>query len=86
MVKIFQHKGVVDSTVVNTTIIKSILNIVAFENLHLQQLDVNRAFILDDNLEHDIHKTQPKIYRTFGKKNLVKKNKTLYGMNQIFNR
>lgn len=41
------------------TIISSILNELAFDNPYLEQLDVNRIDLLDDNLEGDTWKAQP---------------------------
>ena len=55
----FQHREGIDfneifSHVVKHTTIRSVLSIVATENLHLEELDVKTAFLHGD-LEEDIY-------------------------------
>ena len=73
-----------NSLVVKMTTIISLLNVVAFDNLHLEQLDVNRTDLLDDNLEGDIQKTQLESDLTAGKKKSFKKKESFYGMKKTF--
>jgi len=69
------------SPVVKLTIIRSVLSIVAAEDLHLEQLDVKTAFLHSD-LEN-IYMTQPHGYIMPGKEQLVCKLKNChYGLKQ----
>jgi len=73
-VKGFQHREGIDFTdifshVVKLTTIRSVLNIVAAEDLHLKQLDFKLAFLYCD-LE-DIYIMQPQGYIILGKEHLV---------------
>ncbi|XXG79495.1 hypothetical protein AAC387_Pa09g0546 [Persea americana] len=71
----FQQKAGIDyselfSPVVKLNTIRSVLSIVAVENLHLEQLDVKTAFLHGD-LEEDIYMHQPQGYAVPGKKEMV---------------
>ncbi|CAM8877698.1 unnamed protein product [Rhodiola kirilowii] len=62
--------------------IRSILGLVAKENLHLQQMDVNIAFHHGD-LDEKIYMKQPEGFEVKGKEKLVcKLKKSLYGLKQ----
>ena len=62
--------------------IRLVLGMVAAENLHLEQLDVKRAFLHGD-LEEDIYMIQLEEFIVQGQKNLVcKLRKSLYGLKQ----
>ena len=64
------------------TSIRTILSLVAVENLHLEQLDVKNAFLHGD-LEEEIYMQQPQGYEVKGKENLVcMLKKILYGLKQ----
>ena len=64
------------------TSIKTILSLVAAEDLHLEQLDVKTTF-LHGYLEEDIYMQQPEGYKLKGKEKLVcKLKKSLYGLKQ----
>jgi hypothetical protein len=81
-----QKKGIyfdeIFSPVFKMTSIRTILSLVAVEDLHLQQLDVKRDFIHGD-LEEEIYMHQPQWYEVKGNDNLVcKLNKRLYGLKQ----
>ena len=81
-----QKKGIdyndIFSLVVKMTTIITMLSIMAAEELHLEQLDVNTTFLLGD-LEEDIYMVQPEGFQFAGKENLVcKLIKCLYGLNQ----
>lgn len=54
----------------------------AYEELHLEWLDVNKAFFINDNMEDDTCKAQPESALTVGKKNQAKTKKSVYGMKQ----
>ena len=83
----FQQKEGVDYTeifapVVKLNTIRSLLSIVAIEDLHLEQLDVKTAFFHGD-LDEEIYMYQPKGFLERGKKNIVcKLKKSLYGLKQ----
>ena len=87
MIKGFAQKKDVDfyeifSHVVKITSIRTILSLVAIENLHLEQMDVKIAFLHGD-LEEDVYMAQPKGYEQPGREQLVcKLNKALYGLKQ----
>jgi ATP-binding cassette subfamily B (MDR/TAP) protein 1 len=87
VVKGFEQKQGIDYTeifspVVKISTIRCVLNIVAVENLHLEQLDVKTAFLHGD-LEEDIYMHQPEGYVVKGKENQVcKLRKSLYGLKQ----
>jgi len=67
---------------VKLIMIRSILSIVAAENLHLEQLDVKTAF-LQGNLEEDIFMMQPQGYIMLIKEQLVcKLKKSHYDLKQ----
>ena len=81
-----QKKGIdfdeIFSLVVKMTSIKTILSIVAVEDLHLEQLDVKTTF-LHGNLEEEIYMQQPQGYEVKGKEKLVcRLKKSLYGLKQ----
>jgi len=86
-VKGFQQREDIDFNeiffhVVKLTIIRSVLSIVAAEDLHLEQLDVKIAF-LHDELE-DIYMLQPQGYIVSVKEQLVcKLKKSLYNLKQV---
>ena len=70
------------SPVVKKTSIRTILSLVAVEDLHLEQLDVKIAFLHRD-LEEEIYMQQPQGYEVKGKENLVcRLKKSLYGLKQ----
>jgi hypothetical protein len=63
---------------VKMTSIRTILSLVAVEDLHLEQLDLKTSFLHRD-LEEDIYMQQPQGYEVKGKENLVcRLNKSLY--------
>jgi hypothetical protein len=81
-----QKKGIdfdeIFSPVVKITSIRTILSLVAVEDLHLEQLDVKTTFLHGD-LEEEIYMQQPYGYEVKGKENLVcRLNKSLYGLKQ----
>jgi hypothetical protein len=68
--------------VVKMTSIRTILSLVAVEDLHLEQLDVKITFLHGD-LEEEIYMQQPHGYEVKGKENLVcRLKKSLYGLKQ----
>ena len=70
------------SPVVKMSTIRLVLEMVAVENLHLEQLDVKMAFLYGD-LEEDIYMIQPERFIVQGQENLVYKlRKRLYGLKQ----
>ena len=87
VVKGFQQKEGIDYTdifspVVKLTTIRSVLSIVAAEDLHLEQLDVKTAFLHGD-LDEEIYIQQPEGFSVKGKEKLVcKLQKSLYGLKQ----
>ena len=81
-----QNKGIdfdeIFSPFVKMTSIKTILSLVAMEDLHLEQLDVKTTF-LHGYLEEEIYMEQPKGYEVKGKEKLVcRLKKSLYGLKQ----
>ena len=86
MVKGFAQKKGIDfdeifSPVVKMTSIRTILSLVAVEDLHLEQLDVKITFLHGD-LEEEIY-MQPQGYKIKGKEKLVcRLKKSLYGLKQ----
>jgi hypothetical protein len=81
-----QKKGIdfdeIFSPVVKMTSIRTILSLVAVEDLHLEQLDVKTTFFHGD-LEEEIYMQQPQGYEVKGKENLVcRLKKILYGLKQ----
>lgn len=79
-----QKKGIyfdeIFSPVVKMTSIRTILSLVAAEDMHLEQLDVETAFLHGD-LEEEIYMQQPQGYEVKGKEKLVcKLKKILYGL------
>lgn len=83
----FQQKEGIDYTdifspVVKLTTIRTVLSIIAAEDLHLEQLDVKTAFLHGD-LEEEIYMQQPEGFSVEGKEKLVcKLKKSLYGLKQ----
>jgi hypothetical protein len=70
------------SLVVKMNSIRTILSLVAVEDLHLEQLDVKTTFLHGD-LEEDIYMQHPQWFEVKGKGNLVcKLKKSLYGLKQ----
>ncbi|KAH9316784.1 hypothetical protein KI387_044022 [Taxus chinensis] len=64
------------------TSIRTVLGIVAAENLHLEQLDVKTTFLHGD-LEEELYMQQPEGYEVKGKEEMVcKLKKSLYGLKQ----
>ncbi|CAM8899657.1 unnamed protein product [Rhodiola kirilowii] len=62
--------------------IRTVLGLVAKENLHLQQMDVKTAFLHGD-LDEEIYMKQPEGFEVKGKEKLVcKLKKSLYGLKQ----
>lgn len=87
VVKGFQQKEGIDYTeifapVVKLNTIRSVLSIVASENLYLEQLDVKTAFLHGD-LNEEIYMHQPEGFSEKGKENMVcRLKKSLYGLKQ----
>ena len=76
------HFDEIFSLVVKMTSIRTILSVVALEDLRLEQLDVKTTFIHGD-LEEEIYMQQPQGYEVKGKDNLVYRlKKSLYGLKQ----
>ena len=70
------------SSVVKLTAIRSVLCIVAIDDLHLEQLDAKIIFLHDD-LEEDIYMMQPRRYIMLDKEHLIcKLRKKFYGLKQ----
>ncbi|KAH9299654.1 hypothetical protein KI387_031336, partial [Taxus chinensis] len=64
------------------TSIRTVLGIVAAEDLHLEQLDVKTAFLHGD-LEEELYMQQPEGYEFKGKEEMVHKlKKSLYRLKQ----
>ena len=62
--------------------IRLVLEMVAVENLHLEQLDVKTAFLYGD-LEEDLYMIQPEGFTVQGQENLIcKLRKSLCGLKQ----
>ena len=81
-----QKKGIdfdeIFSPIVKMNSIRTIVSLVAVEDLHLEQLDVKTTFLHGD-LEEEIYMQQPQGYEVKGKENLVcRLKKTLYGLKQ----
>ena len=81
-----QKKGIdfdeIFSPVVNMNSIRTILSLVAAEDLHLEELDVKTTFLHGD-LEEEIYMQQPEGYEVKGKEKLVcRLKKSLYGLKQ----
>ena len=87
VVKGFSHKKGIDfdeifSLVVKMTSIRTVLSIVATEDLHLEQLDVKTTFLHGD-LDEEIYMAQPRGFEVKGKEYLVcRLKKSLYGLKQ----
>ena len=66
--------------VVKMTSIRTILSLVAVEDLHLEQVDVKKTFLHRD-LEEEIYMQHPQGYEVKGKDNLdCRLKKSLYGL------
>jgi hypothetical protein len=80
-----QNKGIyfdeIFYPVVKMTSIGTMLNIVAVEHLHLEQLHVRTTFLHGD-LEEEIYMQQPQGYEVKGNGNLCMLKKSLYGLKQ----
>jgi hypothetical protein len=81
-----QKKGIdfdeIFTLVFKMTSIRTILSLVAVEDLHIEQLDVKTTFVHGD-LEEEIYMQQPQGYEVKGKENLVcRLKKSLYGLKQ----
>lgn len=81
-----QKKGIyfneIFSSVVKMTYLRTILSLVAMEDLHLEQLDVKKTFLHGD-LEEEIYMDQPQGYEVKGKEEFVcRLKKILYGLKQ----
>ena len=81
-----QNKGIdfdkIFSPVVKMISIRTILILVAVEDLHMEQLDVRTTFLHGD-LEEEIYMQQPQGYEVKGKENLFcKMKKSLYALKQ----
>ena len=81
-----QNKGIdfdeIFTPVVKMTSVRTILSLVAVEDLHLEQLDVKTTFLHGD-LEEEIYMHQPQGYEVKGKDNLVcRLKKRMYGLKQ----
>ena len=87
VVKGFQQKEGIDyieifSPVVKMSTIRLVLGMVATKNLHLEQLDVKRAFLHGD-WEEDLYMIQTEGFIAQGQENLVcKLKKSFYGLKQ----
>ena len=87
VVKGFQQKEGIDYTdifslVVKLNAIRSVLSIVTVEELHLEQLDVNTAFLYGD-LKEEIYMQQLKGFLVKGKEKLIcRLTKSLYSLKQ----
>lgn len=82
-----QKKGIdfdeIVSLVVKMTSIRTILSLVAVEDMHREQLDVKTTFLHGD-LEEEIYMQQPQGYEVKGKEKLVcRLKKSLYGLNRL---
>ena len=70
------------SPVVKMNSIRTILSLVAVQDLHLEQMDVKTTF-LHGELEEEIYMHQPQGYETKGKEKMVcRLKKSLYGLKQ----
>ena len=70
------------SPVVKMTTLRTVLGLVAIEDMELVQMDVKIAFLHGD-LEEDVYMAQPEGYEQPGREKLVcKLNKALYGLKQ----
>ena len=83
---VFTEKGIdfdeIIYPVVKMTLVRTILSLVATEDLHLEQLDVKTTFLHGD-LEEEIYMQQPQGYEVKGKEKLVcRLKKSLYGLKQ----
>ena len=81
-----QKKGIdfdeIFSPVVKMTSIRTVLSLVATEDLHLEQLVV-KTTLLHGDLDEEIYMAQPWGFEVKGKENLVcKLKKSLYGLKQ----
>ena len=81
-----QKKGIdfdeIFSPIFKMTSIRTILSLVAVEDLHLEQLDVKTTFLHGD-LEEEIYMQQLEGYEVKGKEKLVcRLKKSLYGLKQ----
>eukprot|EP00253_Pinus_taeda_P003148 PITA_03148 len=79
-----QKKGidfdVIFPPIVKMTSIRTILSLVAAEDLHLEQLDVNMS-LLHGDFEEEIYMQQPQVYEVKGKEKLLCRfKKILYGL------
>ena len=87
VVKGFQQKEGIDFTeifspVIKLVTIRTVLGLVAKENLHLQQMDVKTAFLHGD-LDEEIYMRQPEGFEVKGREELVcKLQKSLYRLKQ----
>ena len=77
-----QEKGInfdeIFSPVVKMTSIRTILNLVATEDFHLEKIDVKTTFLHGD-LDEEIYMAQPQGFEVKGKEKLVcKLKKSLY--------
>ncbi len=62
--------------------IRTTLSLVAIEDLHLEQLDLNTTFLHGD-LQEDIYMQKPQEYEVKGREKLVRRlKKRLYGLKQ----
>ena len=81
-----QKKGIdfdeIFSLVVKMTSIRTVLSLLATEDLHLEQLYIKITFLHGD-LDEEIYMAQPQGFEVKGKENLVcKLKKSLYGLKQ----
>ena len=87
VVKGFAQKEGIDfneifSPVVKMNSIRAILNLLAIQDMHLEQMDVKTTF-LHGNLEEEIYMHQLERYEAKGKEKMVcKLKKSLYGLKQ----
>ena len=70
------------SLVVKLTTIRTVLTLVAWNDLYLEQMDVKTTFLHSD-LEEEIYMTQPQGFELSGKEKMVcKLQKSLYSLKQ----
>ena len=70
------------SPVMKLTTVRTILALVAWDDLYMEQINLKMAFLYSD-LEEEIYMVQPQGFKVKGKENMVcKLQKSLYGLKQ----